>query len=139
MTIEEFETQVLTALLAGDDPLLETLRRQYAAAVVRGREITPTGFVVRYEIPADVPVIDRKLMHLDDLQVQIEGAATPVETSLHVHNGRLRSLECFVYDGTFPEHPVITAAWYYGTKRHDAITSALMAERELEELLEEDD
>jgi hypothetical protein len=136
---EEFEVQLMTALLAGDDPLLEALRQQYAAATVSGREKTATGFVTRFDVPKNVPPIERKLLHLDDLQLQLAGTATPADASLHVHNGRLRSLECFVYDGAFPESPVIEAAWYYGTERFDGITPELMAERDLEELLEEDD
>jgi hypothetical protein len=139
MTSEEFERQVMAALLAGDDPLLEALRRQYAVATVRDREKTATGFVTRFEVPAGAAPIERKLLHLDDLQVQLEGAATPADTSVHVHNGRLRSLECFVYDGAFPASPVITAAWYYGTEKFPGITPELMAERHVEELLEDDD
>ena len=137
--LEEFERQVMTALLAGDDPLLASLRAQYAAAAVKGREMNANGFITRFEIPATAAPIDRKLLHLDDLQVEVEGANTPVETAVNVHNGRLRSLECSVYDGAFPAEPVITAAWYYGTSRYPAITEALMKERDLEELLEEDD
>lgn len=139
MTIDEFERQVMAALLAGDDPLLETLRKQYAVAVTRGRELAATGFVTRYEIPADVPAIDRKLLHLDDLQLQLAGQTAPADAAVHVHNGRLRSLECFVYDGTFPEEPEIEAAWYYGTERFAAITPELMATRDLDELLEDDE
>lgn len=139
MTSEEFEVQVMTALLAGDDPLLEALRQQYAAATVSGREKTATGFVTRFDVPKSVPPIGRKLLHLDDLQLQLAGTATPAEAAVRVHNGRLRSLECFVYDGAFPESPVIEAAWYYGTERVAGITPELMAERDLEELLEEDE
>src|SRR5688572_15236717 len=129
----------MAGLLAGDDPLLATLRQQYAAATVRDREKTTTGFVTRFEVPSSVPAIERKLLHLDDLQIELEGARTPADTSVHVHNGRLRSLECFLYDGSFPAEPAIKSAWYYGTKKHAGITPELMAERDLEELLEEDD
>lgn len=129
----------MAGLLAGDDPLLKTLREQYAAASVRGREMTSTGFVTRFEVPPSVAAIDRKLMHLDDLQVQLEGAQSPADVSVHVHNGRLRSLECFVYDGNFPAEPAIQAAWYYGTEKYTGITPELMAERDVEELLEDDD
>ncbi len=138
MTLDEFERAVMAGLLAGDDPLLKTLREQYAAATVRGRERTTTGFVTRFDVPPTVATIDRKLLHLDDLQIEIEGARTPADTSLHVHNGRLRSLECFVYDGTFPDEPAIKAAWYYGTEKHPGITPKLMAAREVEDLLEEE-
>ena len=138
MKLDEFERAVMAALLAGDDPLLKTLREQYAAASVRGREMTATGFVTRFEVPPTVAAIDRKLLHLDDLQIELEGVRTPADTSVHVHNGRLRSLECFVYDGTFPAEPSIKAAWYYGTEKYPGITPELMAEREVEELLEEE-
>ena len=137
-SLEDFEKQVMTALLAGDDPLLAALRGQYAAATVRDREINSTGFVTRFDVPATVPPIERKLLHLDDLQVELEGAKTPVDTALNVHNGHLRSLECFVYEGSFPQEPAIQAAWYYGTERFPGITEELMAERDVEELLEED-
>ena len=139
MTLEDFERSVMGALLAGDDPILEGLRQQYAAATVRDREQTANGFVTRFEIPQSVPPIERKLLHLDDLQLQLAGATTPADTSVHVHNGRLRSLECFVYDGAFPDAPVIEAAWYYGTERFAGITPELIAERDVAELLEEDD
>ncbi|HEY0371695.1 MAG TPA: hypothetical protein VGD79_06815 [Thermoanaerobaculia bacterium] len=139
MTLEEFERAVMAGLLAGDDPLLKTLREQYAASSVRGREMTATGFVTRFEVPPTAAAIDRKLMHLDDLQVQFEGAQSPADVSVHVHNGRLRSLECFVYDGAFPAEPAIQAAWYYGTEKHAGITPELMAERDVEELLEDEE
>jgi hypothetical protein len=138
VTIDEFERAVMQALLAGDDPLLETLRAQYEVATVRDREITPTGFVTRFDVPASAKAIDRKLLHLDDLQVELEGAKTPVDTALNVYSGRLRSLECSVYEGAFPESPVIAAAWYYGTEKHAGITGALLLERDIEELLEEE-
>ncbi|MFL6246203.1 MAG: hypothetical protein ACJ74H_09280 [Thermoanaerobaculia bacterium] len=139
MTVDEFERQVMSALLAGDDPLLAKLREQYAAATVRDREKKTSGFVTRFEVPASVAPIERKLLHLDDLQVQLAGAATPADTSVHVHNGRLRSLECFVYDGAFPEMPEIAAAWYYGTGKFPGITPELLAARDVEELLEDDE
>ncbi len=139
MTVEEFERQVMAGLLAGDDPLLESLRAQYAAATVRDRERTASGFVTRFEVPATAAPVDRKLLHLDDLQIELEGISTPVDASVHVHNGRLRSLECFVYDGAFPESPAIRAAWYYGTEKHSGVTPELMAQRDVEELLEEDE
>ena len=139
MTLEEFERQVMEGLLAGDDPLLEALRRQYAEATVRDRETTAAGFITRFDVPDSVPPIERKLLHLDDLQIQLAGVATPADTSVHVHNGRLRSLECFVYDGSFPEAPEIEAAWYYGTGKYAGVTPELMAERDVEELLEDDE
>lgn len=139
MTLEQLEKQIMAALLAGDDPLLAALRQQYDAATVRDRERTASGFVTRFEVPDGVAPIPRKLMHLDDLQLELEGASTPAETSVHVHNGRLRSLECFVYEGAFPESPEIRAAWFYGTERFGGITPELLSQRDVEELLDDED
>lgn len=138
MKLEEFEKQVMDGLLAGDDPLLETLRRQYEGATVRDREMTAMGFVTRFDVPESIPPIDRKLLHLDDLQIELEGAEAPADTSVHIHHGRIRSLECFVYEGTFPREPAIKAAWYYGTEKYPSVTPELMSQRDLEELLEDE-
>ena len=139
MTLEDFERRVMDALLWGNDPLLESLRAQYAAASVRGRELTASGFVTRFEVPPSVPAIDRRLLHLDDLHVALTGADTPCETSLQVRKGRLSTLDCSLYEGSFPENPEITEAWFYGTERYPDITPELLAERDFEELLEDDD
>jgi len=139
VTLEEFEKQVMAGLLAGHAAVLEALRNQYAAASVRDRETTANGFVTRFHVPASVAPIERKLLHLDDLQVQLAGAKTPADVSVHIFNGRLKSLECFLYEGTFPAEPSIEAAWYYGTERFPGITPELMAERDTEELLEEEE
>ncbi|HVE70251.1 MAG TPA: hypothetical protein VNI54_02700 [Thermoanaerobaculia bacterium] len=139
MTVEQFEQHVMAGLLAGNDPLLDALRKQYAAATVRDRETTANGFITRFEVPATAPSIERKLLHLDDLQVELAGTKSPVDASLHVFNGRLKSLECFLYEGAFPSEPEIRAAWYYGTQKYPGITPELMDERDLEELLEEDE
>lgn len=128
----------MTALLAGNDPLMEALRAQYAAAAVTDRELTRRGFVTHFDVPDTAPAIDRELLHLDDLQVELEGAATPVDTVLSVENGRLQALECSVYEGEFPETPEILAAWYYGTARFPSINQELLAARHLDEVLEED-
>ncbi len=129
----------MAGLLAGDDPLLAALRKQYDAAAVRDREMTATGFITRFDVPDTAPPIERKLLHLDDLQIELAGAQSPADTSVHVFNGRLKSLECFLYDGAFPAEPEIQAAWYYGTEKHAGITPELMKQRDTEELLEEDD
>lgn len=138
MTRKQFQAQVITALLAGEDPLLETLRQQYELATMGDEQETPNGFILRFDVAAAAMPIDRKDLHLDDLQVELEGARTPADCSLHVDNGRLRTLECSVYEGEFPREPVIRAAWYYGTERFPGITPELLAAREIEELLEEE-
>ena len=138
-TIDHFESQIMTGLLAGNDPLLEALRAQYAKATVTDRELTRRGFVSHFDVPESAPAIDRELLHLDDLQVEVEGASSPVDNVLTIENGRLRSLECSVYEGEFPEAPVIKSAWYYGTERFPGINQELLAARHLDEVFEEEE
>lgn len=136
--LEELERLLVTALLAGDDPLLEGLRTQFAAATVRGREQTGSGFVTQFDVPQELRVVAPELLHLDDLQIALAGAETPAEASLTIQNGVIRSLECNVYAGVFPASPAITAAWYYGSARFPGITPELLASRDVDELLAEE-
>lgn len=137
MTLEALERELLRALLAGHHPVLETLRAQSAAASVKERERTPTGFFTYFDVPRDVRPAPREIEVIGDLQIELEGAATPADAILHLRGGRLHALECYVYDGPFPEQPVIRSALYYGTAKFPAITDELLAARDVEAALEQ--
>lgn len=136
-TIEEVERDLMRALLAGENPLMDVLRTQYSVARVKGRDVTSSGFTTWFDVPSDLPLVDRDLLHLDDLQVSLAGVDAPAEAAVTVEKGRLRSLECSVYAGDWPASPEITAAWYYGTARFPGVTPELLAARDVEPLLEE--
>jgi hypothetical protein len=133
--ITEFERQLLSAVLGGDHPVLEALRAQLADAVVDSRETSESGFMTHIKTsgaPADVNVDA-----LDDLQIELAGAASPAEVILHLDEGRITALECALYDGAMPDAPRITSAWFYGTKKFAEIGDELFAARDVEGLLEE--
>lgn len=136
MTIDALERDLMRALLAGDDPVLETLRAQYSQAMVRDRERTPSGFVTYYVLPASTPPVD-EIDHIGDLQLELEGTTTPADAVLHLVDGQLNSLECYVYEGAFPDEPVILSAYYYGTKKYPGITDELLSERDVDAALEQ--
>lgn len=139
MSIETLEQQLMTALLSGDDPVLEVLRTQYSGTKVKSRKVSERGFTTWFDVPREAPLADRGLLHLDDLQLELAGVASPVEAVVTVEKGRLRSLECSVYSGSWPEDPQLSAAWYYGTDRYPGITPELLAARDLEALLDDDE
>ena len=130
MSLSEFELSLLDALLSGDHPELATLREQFEVADVTGREVTETGFKTFFKVKPGAPKVE-DLDAIDDLQLDLAGAKTPADAVLHIKGGRLQSLECYVYDGTFPADPEITAAWYYGTEKFPGITDELIEARDV--------
>jgi hypothetical protein len=137
MTNEEFERAVLEALTAGTHPTLEILRRQVASATVAKREVTDSGFFVYYDVPREVPRITPRHLDLGDLQVLLEGAATPADAVIHIKDGAIDALECYVYEGEWPEEPTIVGALYYGTETFDGIGPELFAARNIDDAFEE--
>jgi hypothetical protein len=137
MTNDEFERAVLEALTAGTHPTLAILREQVASAVIAKREVTDTGFFVYYDVPPEVPRITPRELDLGDLQVILEGAETPADAVIHVRDGAIDSLECYVYEGDWPDEPTITGALYYGTETFDGIGPELFGARNIDDAFEE--
>lgn len=137
MTNEEFERAVLDALTAGKHPTLAMLRAQVASATVVKREVTDTGFFVYYDIPPSVPRITPRHLDLGDLQVLLAEAETPADAVVHIKDGAIDALECYVYEGHWPDEPTIKGALYYGTETFDGIGPALFAARNIDDAFEE--
>lgn len=137
MTNEEFERVVLEALTAGNHPTLAILREQVASATIVKREVADTGFFVYYDVPPSVRRITPRQLDLGDLQVVIEGAETPADAVVHIKDGAIDSLECYVYEGHWPDEPTITGALYYGTETFDGIGPELFAVRNIDDAFEE--
>ena len=134
-----FERAVMSALTAGDHPILEALRAQAVLATVTHRDIVGPSSYTYFEVAPVARRLPHKSLRIGDLQLQLQGAMTPADAVLHVENGVLKSLECYVYDGQFPAKPEITAAWYYGSPRFPGVTDELLAARDLEEALSDDE
>jgi hypothetical protein len=74
MEILPLEHDLMNALLAGDDPVLEVLRRQYAAASVTKRDYTGSGFFTYFSIPPGVPLAPSPSgLHLRDVIFDVCG------------------------------------------------------------------
>lgn len=129
MSFTDFERDLITALLAGDHPDLAALREQFASATVAKRETSESGFATFIRVDAGPPVPQIEI--IGDLQLDL-GAATPAEAVLHVEEGRLHALECYVYEGPFPATPRVSAAWYYGSEKFPSIGEELFAARDIE-------
>jgi hypothetical protein len=90
---------IVPRLLAGDDPTMVALRKQYERALIRRVELTGTGFFVDYDVPVDVP----RALPVDfaggDVKLQVAGVRVPDGCRLFVRNGRLATLEATTVAG----------------------------------------
>ncbi len=102
----ELENAVVTLLLAGEDPVLEALRAQYAAGGIVKRMFSGVGFFAEFAIPETAPAADAKsLFFLSDIRADLNGARGAAGFHIQVKNGRLKLLEGFSYEDAWP--PVI--------------------------------
>lgn len=105
--LTELERQIMEMLLAGDHPVLETLREQFQRAKVAEREYTVVGFFTHFAVPADVRRLpNNRSFELDD----VYGASRDSQWSwpefgfiLFVRDGAIDFLEGYTYYDTFPE------------------------------------
>jgi hypothetical protein len=113
MTLPDaFETRVLDACLAGDDPTLAVLRAQAQAATVARREHTGDGVRTYFDVPQACPAIEPEAMNFTDVDLEVAGIEDGASVSLWIIRGRLAFLEVVAYDGTWPVAPELRGLAY---------------------------
>lgn len=100
--LNALEQGVLEKLLAGDHPMLATLRRQFGQARLAKREYTGVGFYCDFEVESNAPKVAGDF-HIGDVHAELEGLAHGAGFVLFIRGGRLRMLEGFTYDEPWPE------------------------------------
>jgi hypothetical protein len=102
--LNKFEGAVLEKLLAGDHPLLATLRCQAEKVRLASRKYTGAGFYCTFETPSDVPPLTPYLdFHFGDVCANISGLKYGAGFVVFVRGGRLDLLEGYSYDEPWPE------------------------------------
>jgi hypothetical protein len=103
-SLNEFEQQVLDKLLAGEHPVLVTLRAQAERAQVRRREYTGVGFFCDFDVPSDARALPTSGdFHLGDVNASLDGLNHGAGFVLFVRNGRLATLEGYTYEEPWPQ------------------------------------
>ncbi|MEX2115130.1 MAG: hypothetical protein WD845_18195 [Pirellulales bacterium] len=103
MDLNEFEKNVINMLLAGEHPVLETLRQQLSGAQIKERELTGVGFFTTLVIPAEAPLLaNHKSIRLGDVVAEIAGLHHGAGFVLFINDGLLDCLEGFTYDEPWP-------------------------------------
>jgi predicted component of type VI protein secretion system len=102
--LNTLEQAVLDRLLAGDLPVLATLRAQAEKARLVNREFSGIGFFCSFEVPPEAPTLEGSSnFELDDVNGTLKGLAHGAGFVLFIRNGRLDMLEGFSYDEPWPQ------------------------------------
>ncbi len=113
MLLTDIERAVLDMLLAGDHPALATLRQQLATSDIRSRDYTGVGFFTEFSVPQTAPLLEGpQNFRLSDVSATLSGVEHGAGFILFVQEGRIDFLECFTYDGQWPENPKLLEAFY---------------------------
>lgn len=99
--LSDFEQAVLEKLLAGNHPVLATLREQIAQAQVVKRQNTGVGFFCDFEIGPTAPVVQGNF-HIGDVHAEIESLERGVGFVLFIRDGKVKMLEGYTYDEPWP-------------------------------------
>lgn len=89
-------------LLAGQDPMLEALRNQYATATVTEREFSGAGFFTSFAVDPSIPKFVPPDFTFGDVHIDLVGLAQGAGAVLFVRDGVVDFLECFTYADDWP-------------------------------------
>jgi len=130
--MEPIERKVMQLLLAGDHPMLEVLRQQFAHCVVVERELTGVGFFTTFEVQGHIPRLEaRRRIVIGDVCADMNDLDYGCGFILFVIDGLIGTLECHLWgDDAFPGNPQYTRLYY--VHKPNAVTE--IEERDLEAL-----
>jgi hypothetical protein len=136
-SLNELEQAVMSAVLAGDDPRLATLREQLPLATVTDRGSTGAGFVTRFSVPESAVRETTPVKNpIDDVCAELAGEQLAAGFLLWLEDGALQALEAFSYAGRWPEGARLQRLFYVTTEPAGGRIEA--GERDLSEALEPD-
>lgn len=133
MSILPNETQIMNALLDGNDPVLEILRQQFDSSEVNSREFTGVGSFTYFKVSENSPRVDPSSFFISDVHLEIEGTENGASAMLFVRNGVIDFLEVIAVTGKLPEDYIINSVNYLTRKKVDSFHELIPSmERDLE-------
>ena len=119
-TLTPLEATALEMLLDGDDPVLETLRKQCGLAAIEHREFTGAGYVTRFQLrcaASDLPRADGSF-DISDVVAVLPGDADFLMFHIAVRNGCLDYFEAVTVGEEWPKENLDRAHLMYFDKKH---------------------
>jgi len=113
------ERRLIDALLVGDDPVLESLRVQYAQSTVADRDTTGSGFFLDLSVPEGAQSSVPSPLRIGDVVFDFVGVPEGGEAILWVRDGRLAQLEAFARGGVWPDDAQLESVGYFSGSERD--------------------
>ena len=105
MQLSEFEKLVLSAIIEGD-PEQGILQAQLSSATVEKRDYTGVGLYTELSVDPEAPRLSRPGRYIEEipkLHLTHPALSAGAGAMLWLSEGRARTLECYTYDGNWPE------------------------------------
>jgi len=104
MSLNPLESAVLNALLTGDHPVLDGLRRQLDCAQVSRRELTGVGFFADLDVPKDLAVsTESRRIVFGDVLASMSELQNGAGFLVYVEDGLLTMLEGYSFGEPWPD------------------------------------
>lgn len=117
--LAEFEEALLDALLAGDHPVLATLREQRAGAACVSRELSGVGFFLEFSVPDAVALVAPEKFVLGDVLFNLQGPDHGGGAILFVRGGKVEMLEAYCFEDDWPSEISRFSISYDGGPQRD--------------------
>ena len=102
--LSSLENAVLTKLLDGEHPVLETLRAQLESCEIESRDCTGVGIYLNFHVLSEAPILRGIAdFHIGDVIADIPGLSRGAGFVLFVKGGRLSFLEGYSYGEPWPQ------------------------------------
>jgi hypothetical protein len=111
----QLEKILAEALLAGDDPMLEALRAQYATATVSKLNFTGVGFFAEFSVAEHIQRVSPLDFTIGDVFFEFSNSENPAMAMLAIRNGVIDYLEAVTIYGDWPENMELRSI-SYGTR-----------------------
>ena len=110
--LNDFESQIVSALLNGTDPVLEGLRAQFTGALVSRREFSGVGVFTYFSLKSPVQTVEPENFVLDDVHLDVFGTDNGASAMLFVRHGVVDFLEVVAVTGDWPKEARLGRIWY---------------------------
>jgi hypothetical protein len=125
-SVDTLTNDVMRKALDGDHPVLESLRRQYAAATIQEVKGSGVGLFVVFGVPDALSIGKNVRFQITDVSGEVAGLKNGFGTVLFIDSGKLSSLEFYTYEEKWPEKlGPVTISYDYGARNWDRLTAAL--------------
>jgi hypothetical protein len=106
------EQSLISMLLAGDDSILAGLRAQFAEARLVERELTGSGFFLKFAVRSGATQVEPPDITIDDVLFDLEGLEHGGGAIAHVSDGYLDLIEAYLKAESWPANPTPMRIYY---------------------------